>query len=150
MNNLWIPHENATVVARINRLTPATQPRWGTMSVGQMLAHCCVSYEMVFEQKHSKPPFAVKLLLNLLVKKAVVSDMPFKKHSRTGPQFVIKETRDFALEKQRLLDFIQKTFDLGEAYFDGRDYPSFGRLKLSEWNNLFYKHLDHHLSQFGV
>ncbi|MCJ8164098.1 hypothetical protein MKJ04_04535 [Pontibacter sp. E15-1] len=27
---------------------------------------------------------------------------------------------------------------------------SFGRLSSQEWNNMFYKHLDHHLSQFGV
>ena len=32
------------VIARINNLTPATQPGWGKMNVAQMLAHCNVTY----------------------------------------------------------------------------------------------------------
>jgi hypothetical protein len=40
-----------SVIARINALTPITTPQWGKMNVSQMLAHCCVSYEMVYEQQ---------------------------------------------------------------------------------------------------
>jgi hypothetical protein len=40
--------------------------------------------------------------------------------------------------------------ELGEEHFDNKDYRSFGRLNVKEWNAMFYKHLDHHLSQFGV
>ena len=34
--------------------------------------------------------------------------------------------------------------------FEGKESNSFGPLTKGEWNNMFYKHLDHHLSQFGV
>jgi hypothetical protein len=40
--------------------------------------------------------------------------------------------------------------ELGEGYFNGLTSNSFGKLSTIEWNNLFYKHLDHHLRQFGV
>ena len=45
---------------------------------------------------------------------------------------------------------MQKTFDLGSAHFEGKESPSFGALTADEWNVLFAKHLDHHLTQFGV
>ncbi|MDB5048189.1 MAG: hypothetical protein JWO30_1260 [Fibrobacteres bacterium] len=120
------------------------------MTVGQMLAHCNVSYELAYENKHPRPNAFVKLLLRLLVKNPVVNEKPYKHNSPTGPVFVMKETKDFEAEKRRLIDYIRKTRDLGEAHFEGRDYRSFGRLTAREWNNMFSKHLDHHLSQFGV
>ncbi|WP_306354160.1 hypothetical protein [Flavobacterium sp. '19STA2R22 D10 B1'] len=58
--------------------------------------------------------------------------------------------KDFELEKNRLINYIQKSQQLGENYFDGKDSHSFGKLTKTEWNNMFYKHLNHHLSQFGV
>jgi hypothetical protein len=138
------------IIGRINQLTPTSAPKWGTMSVGQMLAHCAVTYEMVYEDKHPKPNFLVRLMLKTFVKNKVVNESPYPQNSRTAPQFLIKETKDIAVEKERLIAFIQQTQALGEVHFDGKESHSFGRLKAIEWNNMFYKHLDHHLRQFGV
>ena len=88
--------------------------------------------------------------MKLLVKNAVVNNKPFKKNSQTGPQFVIKDDRNFEIEKTRLIEYLIKTQQLGDVYFDGKESHSFGVLTKEEWNNMFYKHLDHHLSQFGV
>ena len=60
------------------------------------------------------------------------------------------ETKDFETEKERLVVFLRNTQQLGEDYFDGKESHSFGKLSKEEWNNMFYKHIDHHLSQFGV
>jgi hypothetical protein len=62
----------------------------------------------------------------------------------------VKGTKNFEEERNRLIAYIQKTQSLGADYFDGKISHSFGSLNKSEWNNLFYKHLDHHLTQFGV
>jgi len=130
--------------------TDTAQPQWGKMSVGQMLAHCNVSYEMVYEDKHPKPKGFVKTLLKLFVKNTVVGEAPYKKNTRTGPAFLITTEKDFETEKNRLTNYILKTQQLGEKEFDNKASHSFGNLNISEWNNMFYKHLDHHLSQFGV
>jgi len=53
------------VVQRINNLTSTTQPKWGKMNVSQMLAHCCVTYEMVYEDKHPAPKGFMKVILML-------------------------------------------------------------------------------------
>jgi hypothetical protein len=138
------------IIGRINKLTPATQPVWGKMTVDQMLAHCCVSYEMVYEDKHQKPAGFKKLVLKMFVKNIVVGPKPYKKNSPTAPQFKMVDKKDFEKEKQRLIEYIRRSVADGERYFEGRESHSFGPLTANQWNAMFYKHLDHHLQQFGV
>ena len=53
-------------------------------------------------------------MLKTFVKKIVVGDKEYAKNSRTAPQFVITESKDFEKEKERLAEFITKTDGLGE------------------------------------
>ena len=135
---------------RINRLNPDSSPQWGKMSVDQMLAHCNVTYELVYENRHKKPNPLMRFILRNLIKKAVVNEIPYKRNGQTAPAFVVKNDRDFELEKARLITYLIQTQQLGEAHFDQKESLNFGPLSKQEWNNMFYKHLDHHLTQFGV
>lgn len=150
MKNIFDAEVANEVIGRINNLTPETQAQWGKMDVAQMLAHCNVTYEMVYENKHPKPGVLKKFILKALIKSIVVNDQPYKKNGRTAPQFMVSDEKDFETEKKRLIDYIEKTQALGEGHFDGKESHSFGVLTKDEWNNMFYKHLDHHLGQFGV
>ena len=121
------------------------------MDVARMLAHCSVTYEMVYEpEKHSKPNPGKRLLLRLFAKRVCVSEKPYRKNLPTESTFIIKSDKDLETERARLIAYIEKTQALGESEFDGKAYVSFGVLNKSEWNNMFYKHLDHHLTQFDV
>lgn len=149
--NIFTKEVADEMIARINTLTPESERRWGKMDIAKMLAHCCVTYEMVYEpDKHPKPNFIFGFILKTFVKKTVTGEKPFKKNNPTGPQFIIKSDRDFETEKARLIAFVEKTQQLGEAEFDGKVSTSFGRLTKTEWSNMLYKHLDHHLTQFGA
>ena len=148
--DIFTKEVSEAVIQRIQALKPDTQPLWGKMGVAQMLGHCNVTYEMAYENKHAKPNFFVRLLLKAFVKNGVVGEGPYKKNTPTASAFIIKDERKFELEKQRLIDFIRKTQALGGASFSNKESLSFGPLSTTEWNNLFYKHLDHHLAQFGV
>lgn len=150
MKNIFSSEVCEEIIARINQLAVQSTPEWGKMNVEQMLAHCNVTYELVFENKHPKPNALVRFLLKVFVKNYVVSDRPFKRSSQTSPAFIITNDRDFETEKSRLIDYINQVQKLGSAYFDGKESHSFGVLKATEWNAMFYKHLDHHLKQFGV
>jgi Protein of unknown function (DUF1569) len=148
--NIFTKDISDSVIARINNLSSSTQPNWGKMSVDKMLAHCNVTYEMVFEDIHPKPNAFVKFILKMLVKNNVVNETPYKHNGSTAPQFIIKDSKNFEAEKNRLVNYINKAQQLGEAHFDNLESHSFGTLSKVEWNNMFYKHLDHHLTQFGV
>lgn len=150
MKNVFKQETVNELIDRINKLTPETQALWGKMNVAQMLAHCNVSYEMAFENIHKAPNPFMKLILKLMVKKIVVGDKPYKRNNPTAPQFIISDQKEFEKEKARLIGYIQKAADLGEVAFEQKESLSFGKLTTQEWNNMFYKHIDHHLSQFGV
>ncbi|MEN0006559.1 MAG: DUF1569 domain-containing protein [Bacteroidota bacterium] len=148
--NVFTPEVAKQLTERINAIAPTTTPQWGKMNAAQMLAHCCVTYEMAYTDKHPKPNFFVRLLIGAFAKSTVVGDKPYKRNGQTAPAFLVVDERDFEKEKKRLIDYINYTAELGEDHFDGKESLSFGRLTKNQWNNMFYKHLEHHLTQFGV
>lgn len=148
--NIFSKEVTEQLIARINQLSSTTQPKWGKMNVAQMLAHCNVIYEITFEDIHPKPSGFKRFIIKLLVKKSVVNDVPYKQNSPTAPIFKVASQQDFEKQKERLIAYLNKTVELGENTFEGKEYPNFGVLSKQEWSNMFYKHLNHHLSQFGV
>jgi len=148
--NIFSPEICQSIIDRINSLTPQTPAKWGKMSVDQMLAHCNVTYELEYDTIHPKPKGFKKWMLTIFIKNRVVSQEPYKRNGKTGSEFVIRDSRIFDNEKERLDNYIKKTQQLGENHFDGKESHSFGILSKSEWNTMFSKHLDHHLTQFGV
>jgi hypothetical protein len=148
--NIFDKQVSDHLVERINRLSSDSKPIWGTMNAGQMLAHCNVTYRYVYEPEQFKPtPPIFKLILKLFVKKTVVNEKQYKQGSPTGPDFKVTPDQNFDAEKEKLIGFLQKTQALGATHFEGKTSHSFGALTATEWNNMFYKHLDHHLRQFG-
>lgn len=150
MKNLFNTKDLEETIERINKLTTETKPQWGKMKVDQMLAHCNVPYDMAFTNMYEKPGAFKKFLLKLFVKQGVVGPKPYPANSRTASEFIISDRRDFEIEKKKLVDYLRKTQSLGAAHFEGKESHSFGKLTADEWNVLFAKHLDHHLTQFGV
>lgn len=141
-------------IARINKLTKETRPLWGKMNAAQMLAHVSKPYEMVcdpnYADTHKRPNAFARFLLKSFLKPIVVGPKPYSKNSRTAPDFVVADERVLEVERRRLVDHINQVQAWGTKYFDGKENHSFGVMTAQEWNNLFAKHLEHHLIQFGV
>lgn len=150
MKNLFAKEDLEQTIARIEKLSPDSKAQWGKMSVSQMLAHCNVAYDMAFTDKYPKATGLKRFALKLFIKSTVVGKKPYPKNGRTATQFIISDERDFQQEKKKLVDYLNKSFELGATYFEGKESNSLGSLSSSEWNVMFSKHLDHHLRQFGV
>lgn len=151
MTDVFDPAGAGAFIERIRSLSPQARPLWGSMDVATMLAHCSVPYELAFQEGgHSRPGAVKRLLFRLVVKPGVVNEKAYRKGLPTAPEFRITGTRDFGVEQERLVAYVKRTARLGRGHFEGGDYPNFGPLSAREWNNLFAKHLDHHLRQFGV
>ncbi|TVP57438.1 MAG: DUF1569 domain-containing protein [Gemmatimonadales bacterium] len=150
MNDIFDPAVTRALIDRIHSLEPDAQPEWGTMNAAQMLAHCCVIYDLAFDPDPPRPGPIKGFLLKTFVKKAVVGEKPYRRSTPTAPEFRIEGEREFHLERDRLVAHLERCRELGREHFDGRDYPNFGTLTADEWSRMFYKHLDHHLTQFGV
>ena len=154
VRNFFDPDTADDLLARIDRLTAETRPEWGTMTAAQMLAHCCKPFETVYDpdyaRRHPRPRWPMTWVMRFLVKPVVVSETPYRKNGQTAPAFRVTDRRDFGAERQRLKGFIARASGEGRAAFEGRASHSFGALTAQEWSALFYKHTDHHLTQFGV
>ena len=151
MQNIFDAKDTQLYIDRINELTPSSQRKWGKMNVSQMLAHLNVAYYMIFEpEKHKKPGVIARFFLKKFVKDKVTNDKPYRQNLPTSPIFIMTTEKDFEIEKKKLIGYLQKVQQLGSAAFEGKVNISFGKLSSVEWNNMFAKHLNHHLEQFGV
>jgi hypothetical protein len=148
--DLFTPAGVQSMRDRLAALTTESRPRWGKMSVSEMLAHVNVAYEMLYTDKHPRPNPVMRWVLRTIVKQRVVGPAPYPHNAPTAPAFRITDTRDFEVERERLFAYLDRVADEGRRAFEGRPALSFGVLTSAEWNVLFAKHLDHHLRQFGA
>jgi len=144
------PQDCANIVERINSLQPNTQRLWGKMTVAQMLKHCSIPYHQIFDPHFPKAPLMMRLLLKWFYKQSMVNTTPYKQNLRTAPVFVVKDEPDFELHKTALIDNVLKVCQLGSEAFEMKPQITLGPLTAKEWSNMLYKHLDHHLRQFGA
>ena len=148
--NTFDPKTTEKTFDRLEKLNYMSKPQWGKMNVAQMLAHLNVTYDLAYDRVQSPANFFVKLMLKLFVKPLVTNDKPYKKNSHTAPVFIISNERDFEKEKSIFIDNVKKTEADGIAFFEGKVSSSFGPMTAKEWSTQFYKHIDHHFTQFGV
>lgn len=151
MQNVFDAKDAQEYINRINNLTPETQRKWGKMSVNQVLAHLNVAYDLTFTpEKFPKPSFIAKFLLSKFVKPKITNEIPYKQSLPTSPAFIIADERNYEEEKAKLIGNIQRVQQLGREAFEGKENINFGKMTAQCWNNMFAKHLNHHLDQFGV
>jgi hypothetical protein len=119
------------------------------MTVAQMLAHCAVALEVPCGDR-IKTQRLLGRILAPLVRSSVLGDKPFSHNAPTDPDYRIVDVPDFATEKARLGTLIDRFCSRGPARAEGVVHSFFGRLTAAQWGRLMYKHLDHHLRQFGA
>lgn len=149
MQSLFNSQDSQKVIDRINKLTPDTKGLWGKMTVSQMLAHSQTTLEVALDERKLKGGL-MGFLFGKIAKNKLMKEGPFKKNLPTAPSFLVKDERVFENEKSKLISLIQRFSSSNPADIATRPHPFFGKLTEQEWNTLQYKHLDHHLTQFGV
>jgi hypothetical protein len=151
MKNLFEPATAAELKDRIARLTPDTPRLWGKMTAAQALAHCAVGLQMGLGDRTITPvPLPARILGRLIKPMVFANDKPFSRDSPTAKELVVADQRDLAAEGALLAGLIERFATGGPACCTANPHPFFGKLSPSEWSILMYKHLDHHLRQFGV
>jgi len=135
----------AEIGARLERLTPDSPRQWGRMTIGQMLWHLNQALLEALGQLRTTP----RPLPLLFIVKPIAFNLPWPRGARTAPEFTATSEHDFAGERSRCLrlvdDFARR--DLGAPW---ARHSAFGPLTGPEWSRFMYRHLDHHLRQFGA
>lgn len=139
----------AELLDRIAKLTPETQPVWGTMNPAQMCAHCSEVLEVADGKPLVGTPWFIQLF-GRLIKRMVLSEKSYPRGSRTHPQYEIPDSAQFEQERDRLVRVINKLHAAGGSHAAETKHPLFGAMTAGEAGWSSYKHLDHHLTQFGA
>lgn len=147
MNSIFNKNDNQQVIARINKLTQSSQPLWGKMSVDQMFKHTNEAIIVAFGENTIKVNFLMRLLGKLMKNKVFNSE--FRKNSPTAKEFIFTESYDFETSKNELIKNYSR-FAEGHEVIKLTNHPFWGKMTYEDWDKLMWKHVDHHLKQFGV
>ncbi len=148
MQLIYNPNENQATIDRINNLKENSSGLWAKMTVSQMLVHCQQPLLFAEGKIEIKRSFIGFLLGKMFKNKFLKQD--FGKNSPTDKKFIITNSPDFEKEKNELIKLIIRFKEKGIHFLVSTQHPFFGEMTAEEWGIMSYRHLDHHLRQFGV
>ncbi|MEP7363580.1 MAG: DUF1569 domain-containing protein [Acidobacteriota bacterium] len=140
--------ERQALLERAMRVETGTKPKWGQMNSVKMLRHLSASFEMALGELPcaSKPGPMKNWLVHWLV---IDSPMPWPKGTPTAPELISQPTAGVEEEQQRLRAALGRVAARGPSG-QYAEHPAFGKLSSAKWGRLIWRHVDHHLRQFGV
>ena len=150
MTSLFDPATATEIKNRIARLEPASPRHWGKMNAAQAMAHCAITMEWAVGDSFAPRMFLGRIFGPLVKSKALDDATPLRRNTPTAKSLVVANERDLGKERQRLCALIDRFCQGGSQGCTKHPHTFFGSLTPDEWSRLMYKHLDHHLRQFGV
>jgi hypothetical protein len=150
MKNLYETATAKEIKERIARLGPTSTRQWGKMTAPQAMAHCSVAIEWAVGDINP-PRMFIGRLFGPIAKSGLLKDeKPMARNVPTAKSLKVADERDLSKECQRLSALIDRFSTTGPQGCTKHPHTFFGPLTPEEWASLMYKHVDHHLRQFGV
>lgn len=149
MRNLFEPDTVAGLKERLAKLQPDSARQWGKMTPAQAMAHYAAQMEMILG-KTFPPRSLLGRIFGRRAKAKILSEEPFPRNAQTDKHFLIVDRRDLDTERERVQKLLDCFVRGGPAVCTSHPHSFFGTMTPAEWARLMYRHLDHHLRQFGV
>lgn len=150
MKNLFEPATVEEIKERISRLRPDSERLWGKMNASQAVAHCTRGMELATGDRRP-PRMPVGRVIGWIIKPMAFKESePMRRNSPTVPELIVDDERDLAVEREQLNRIIDRFVAAGPEGCTSHPHSFFGKLTPEEWSAWMYKHLDHHLRQFGA
>ncbi|TDU34260.1 uncharacterized protein DUF1569 [Gelidibacter sediminis] len=150
MQTLFDQKVHQDVLKRVHMLTESATPKWGKMNVSQMVKHCQLPLLVAIgKMELTEKINPIKKLALKLYKPIMYNDKPWPESVTTPKDFVVNGAYNFEEEKAQLIRTINE-FHAKALNMHWPKHPYFGNFSTDQWGKMQYKHLDHHLRQFGV
>lgn len=145
MPSFYEPGRREELLDRFARLTPDRAAAWGRMDAPRMVRHLIESLRMANGELVPRPrPFPLQRLVRYLA----IHVLPFPKGAPTAPELLARAPATWDVDLAHLRDLVARHPEPREGA-PLPPHPAFGRMTKRDWGALLYKHLDHHLRQFG-
>ncbi len=149
MKTLFDSTINAEILERIEKLNSSSSPKWGKMNVIQMLAHLDLSLRVNFDEIELKKGL-LGLFFSSITRFILLGEKPYPKYLPAHKNVIAKDVSDFLTEKLKVKTSLKKYLEKGPNGISKKPHYILGKITHEESALLTYKHLDHHLRQFGV
>jgi len=150
--DLYRPETKDRVLRRLAGLGPESRRQWGRMTPHQAICHLADAFDWAAGRRPSDamakpplPPFLMRL---------IALRLPFKwpKGVRTMPETDQMKggtaPMEFESDRERLKVLIDE-FARWETDAERPSHPIFKTMGRKDWGRWGYRHMDHHLRQFG-
>lgn len=148
MGSILNESDRAAICRRLQSLSALSTARWGKMSLIGMLQHLRLSAEMTVGELKVVPKNK-RAFQMFPLKHLILYVLPFPKGAPTAPELLPAAAVDLEEERAAVLALLDR-IGTGPQEGVGPAHPLFGPLSWREWGAATYKHVDHHLKQFGA
>ena len=149
MKDIFQPQTVQQLKTRIQQLDENSTAKWGKMNVYQMLKHCSENEKLMLRERTLKRRFLGRIFGKLALKSSIKNDAPLDKNQPTHPDLIFTSTGDVESQKQEWLSLLDR-YTSKPIDYTGFIHPFFGKMNKEQIGILVFKHIDHHLRQFGV
>ena len=146
MKSIWKADNHREICERVQRLTPQHAAKWGKMTAAAMVVHLTDALRMASGEL-AVTPKKVPLRYPPL-KQLALYWLPIPRNLPTIPELVARTPRDWMIEMTDLGNQLDAVVRRGPGAM-APTHPAFGRMSGKAWGALVYRHMDHHLRQFG-
>ena len=144
------PETLERLISRLRALRPETERRWGTLSAGEMLCHLGDAHDVVLKRDADASGIRKRPFLKwLAIYGPVLWSRGWQTDASVDPKRDGTRPGEFEADRERVVDGMRKIATAA----DGELNPAhglLGPLTTSEWQRSVYRHVNHHLKQFGV
>lgn len=143
--------QRVAIVARLQRLAPDSPRQWGRMTSHQAVCHLSDAFRSMMG---AKPITSISTPFSRTVIKWVALKTPMKwpQGVPTRPEVdqMIGGTKPVEFTRDRLeLEVLIEQFAAKHGN-ELQAHPMFGRMTTADWQRWGWRHMNHHLRQFGV
>ncbi len=150
MQNIFSTSTINEFKTRIENLNPSAEAKWGKMNVYQMLKHCTENERMMVREKDYPRRFIGRIFGKMALKANTKDAKPLDKNGPTHPELIFTDNGDVEAQKQEWIALLEKYPLLDESAYSDFVHPFFGKMTSEQISTFAYKHVDHHLRQFGA
>jgi hypothetical protein len=148
MKTMWQDDARCELQDRLATLTPNNRAQWGKMSAPEMVCHLSESMKMATGDlpcvsTNNRP------LRHAPLKQLIIYIAPWPKGAQTASELLARAPASWSSDLGELTALVDR-FAARRNASSWPEHPVFGKLSTRAWGRLVYRHIDHHLRQFGA
>ena len=147
MKSIWQEEARRELSARVGALAWDRPAAWGKFTAPKMVCHLADSLKMAMgDLKVARKTLPIRYPP---LKQLVIYWAPFPKSAPTAPELLVREPREWSRDIGDVQELLERAAS-ARTTDTWPEHPAFGKLSKRAWGVLIYRHMDHHLKQFGA